>query len=559
LRNGGQILISALLQNSCKAVFGVPGESYLPALDALWEQANTIRYVTCRQEGGACFMAAAYADATGEPGVCFVTRGPGAMNASIGLHAAYQGSTPLILLVGQIASAHRDREAFQELDYRRVFGPMSKWVAEIDRPSRIPEYVNRAWRTAVSGRPGPVVLVLPEDVLKAECDTPDLKPAMMTPAAPSASDLAAIEAMLARSKRPLLLLGGANWTQAGHDAIIQASEALGLPVAVGFRRQGLFPNDHPNYIGNLGFGGAPMPNDYCREADLILAVGGRLGDGTTLKFSLIPAPTPHCPLVHVHPGAEELGRLYQADLLVQADPSAFAIALAALASPGGNPRRAAVCASARRRYLAMLDLATQPGPVDMGVVMRFLSQRLPANSFMTTGAGNASDWPNIHFRYRRFRGALAPVCGAMGFGVPAAVAAKIADPDVPAIYIGGDGDFLMNGQEFATAVQYGLDPIFIVVDNQSYGTIRMHQERAFPGRNSGTGLTNPDFATVANGYGGHGETVETTDDFAPAFERALASGKAAVIHVKVGVEHLGPNMTVSALIDRRTLRRRLTY
>lgn len=559
MRNGGQILISALLQNSCKAVFGVPGESYLTALDALWEQANTIRYVTCRQEGGACFMAAAYADATGEPGVCFVTRGPGAMNASIGLHAAYQGSTPLILLVGQIASAHRDREAFQELDYRRVFGPMSKWVAEVDRPSRIPEYVNRAWRTAVSGRPGPVVLVLPEDVLKAECDTPDLKPAIATPVAPLASDMAGIEAMLAHSKRPLLLLGGANWTQAGHDAIIQASEALGLPVAVGFRRQGLFPNDHPNYIGNLGFGGAPMPNDYCREADLILAVGSRLGDGTTLKFSLIPAPTPHCPLVHVHPGAEELGRLYQADLLVQADPSAFAIALAALAAPGGNPRRAAVCASARRRYLATLDLAAQPGPVDMGVVMRFLSQRLPANSFMTTGAGNASDWPNIHFRYRRFRGALAPVCGAMGFGVPAAVAAKIADPDVPAIYIGGDGDFLMNGQEFATAVQYGLDPIFIVVDNQSYGTIRMHQERAFPGRNSGTGLTNPDFATVAIGYGGHGETVDTTDDFAPAFERALASGKAAVIHVKVGVEHLGPNMTVSALTDRRTPRRRLTY
>ncbi|UDL92738.1 thiamine pyrophosphate-dependent enzyme [Mesorhizobium sp. PAMC28654] len=545
LRNGGQILISALLQNSCKAVFGVPGESYLTALDALWEQANVIRYITCRQEGGACFMAAAYADATGDPGVCFVTRGAGAMNAAIGLHTAYQGSTPLILLIGQIASAHRDREAFQELDYRRVFGPMSKWVAEIDRPSRIPEYVNRAWRTAVSGRPGPVVLVLPEDVLKAESDTPDLKPAMVTPVAPLASDMAGIEAMLARSKRPLLLLGGANWTPAGHDAIIQASESLGLPVAVGFRRQGLFPNDHPNYIGNLGFGGAPMPNDYCREADLILAVGSRLGDGTTLKFSLIPAPTPHCPLVHVHPGAEELGRLYQADLLVQADPSAFAIALAGLASPGRNPRRAAVCASARRRYLAMLDLAAQPGPVDMGVVMRFLSQRLPADSFMTTGAGNASDWPNIHFRYRRFRGALAPVCGAMGFGVPAAVAAKIADPDAPAIYIGGDGDFLMNGQEFATAVQYGLDPIFIVVDNQSYGTIRMHQERAFPGRNSGTGLTNPDFATVAVGYGGHGETVETTDDFAPAFERALASGKAAVIHVKVGVEHLGPNMTVS--------------
>jgi acetolactate synthase I/II/III large subunit len=524
LRNGGQILISALLQNGCKAVFGVPGESYLTALDALWQHANAIRYITCRHEGGACFMAMAYADATGDVGICFVTRGPGAMNAAIGLHAAYQGSTPLILLVGQIPTAHRDREAFQELDYPRVFGPMSKWVAEIDRPSRIPEYVNRAWRTAISGRPGPVVLVLPEDMLKAESDTPDLKPAVATPVAPLASDMAAIETMLARSKRPLLLLGGANWTQAGHDAIIQASETLGLPVAVGFRRQGLFPNDHPNYIGNLGFGGAPMPNDYCREADLILAVGTRLGDGTTLKFSLIPAPTPHCRLVHVHPGAEELGRLFQADLPVQADPNVFAIALAGAAALGGNLKRGAICASARQRYLAMLDLAVQPGPVDMGAVMRFLSQRLPADAFMTTGAGNASDWPNIHFRYRRFRGGLAPVCGAMGFGVPAAVAAKIVDQDAPAIYVGGDGDFLMNGQEFATAIQYGLDPIFIIVDNRSYGTIRMHQERAFPGRNSGTDLTNPDFATVAIGYGGHGETVEATDEFAPAFERALASG-----------------------------------
>jgi acetolactate synthase-1/2/3 large subunit len=557
LRNGGQILVSALLQNGCKAVFGVPGESYLTALDALWERSDTIRYITCRHEGGACFMAAAYADATGEPGVCFVTRGPGAMNAAIGLHAAYQGSTPLILLVGQIATAHRDREAFQELDYRQIFGPMAKWIAEIDDPERIPEYLNRAWRTAISGRPGPVVLVFPEDVLKAESDAPDLTPAIATPVAPLASDMARIENMLARSERPLLLLGGANWTRAGHDAIVTAAENLALPVAVGFRRQGLFPNDHPNYIGNLGFGGAPMPNNYAREADLILAVGARLGDGTTLKFSLPSAPVPHCPLVHVHPGAEELGRLYQADLLMQADPNVFAKALAGLPKTPGL--RTATLASARRDYDAMLELAPQRGPVDMGAIMRFLNDRLPANTSMTTGAGNASDWPNIHFRYRRFRGALAPVCGAMGFGVPAAIAAKIADPDAPAIYIGGDGDFLMNGQEFATAIQYQLAPIFIVVDNQSYGTIRMHQERSFPGRNSGTGLTNPDFATVAIGYGGHGETVETTQDFAPAFERSIASGKAAIIHVKVGPDHLGPNMTVSALNRRRTLEPRLSY
>lgn len=547
------------MQNGCKAVFGVPGESYLTALDALWDHSNSIRYITCRHEGGACLMASAYADATGEPGVCFVTRGPGAMNAAIGLHAAFQGSTPLLLLVGQILTAHRDREAFQELDYRQVFGPMTKWIAQVDDPARIPEYLNRAWRTAISGRPGPVALVFPEDVLKAHSNAPDLKPATATPVPPLTSDMARVEKLLERSERPLLLLGGANWTAAGHEAIVAAAENLALPVAVGFRRQGLFPNDHPNYVGNLGFGGSPMPNDYAQEADLIIAVGTRLGDGSTLKFSLIPAPVAHCALVHVHPGAEELGRLYQADLLVQADPNAFAIELAALAPPRATGLRAAIPLAARRHYETMLDLPPQPGPVDMGAVMRFLNSRLPAEAFMTTGAGNASDWPNIHFCYRRFRGALAPVCGAMGFGVPAAVAAKIADPDAPAIYIGGDGDFLMNGQEFATAVQYRLDPIFIVVDNQSYGTIRMHQERSFPGRNSGTGLTNPDFATVAIGYGGHGETVETTDDFAPAFERALASGKATIIHVKVGVEHLGPNMTISALTDRRMLKQRLSY
>jgi acetolactate synthase-1/2/3 large subunit len=362
LRNGGHILVGALQTNGCKAVFGVPGESYLTALDALWERSNAIRYITCRHEGGACFMAAAHADATGEPGVCFVTRGPGAMNAAIGLHAAYQGSTPLILLVGQIATAHRDREAFQELDYRQIFGPMAKWVAEIDRPSRIPEYLNRAWRTAISGRPGPAVLVFPEDVLKAESDAPDLGPAMATPVAPLASDMAAIETMLTRSERPLLLLGGANWTRAGHEAIISASEELGIPVAVGFRRQGLFPNDHPNYIGNLGFGGTPMPNDYCREADLIIAVGTRLGDGSTLKFSLISSPVPNCPLVHVHPGAEELGRLYQAELLVQADPNAFATALAALRSPKAAGLRAATCVAARAHYKSMLELTPQPGP-----------------------------------------------------------------------------------------------------------------------------------------------------------------------------------------------------
>ncbi len=543
-RTGGQILVNALRTNGCRAVFGVPGESYLSALDALYDVGNEIRYVTGRQEGGSAFMACAYADLTGEPGVCFVTRGPGATNASIGLHTAWQGSTPLILLIGQVPTAQREREAFQEIDYRRMFGQVSKWVAEIDDPARIPEFVNRAFRAATSGRPGPVVLVFPEDVLSAEAEALDLPAARATPVHPDPAAMEEVRRLLAKASRPLLLLGGSAWTRQGHSSIIAAAERLDLPVAVGFRRQGLFPNDHPNYVGNLGFGGAPVPNAYAAEADLLIAVGTRLGDGTTLKFKLISAPLPACRLVHVHPGPEELGRLYQADLPIQADPNAFADAMAEL-TPPAEIRWAARRKKLRAEFVSMTDLPAQTGLVDMGEVMRYLNRELPPDAIVTTGAGNASDWPNIHYSYRSFRCGLAPISGAMGFGVPAAVAAKVAAPRRVVVYIGGDGDFLMNGQEMATAVQYGLDPIFVVVDNGMYGTIRMHQERRHPGRGLGTELQNPDFAVVARGYGGHGEVVESTDDFAPAFERAKASGKAAVIHVKVGPDSFGPNLTLA--------------
>jgi acetolactate synthase I/II/III large subunit len=543
-RTGGQILVNALRTNGCRTVFGVPGESYLSALDALHDVANEIGYVTGRQEGGSAFMACAYADLTGDPGICFVTRGPGATNASIGLHTASQGSTPLILLVGQVPTAQREREAFQEIDYRRMFAQVSKWVAEIDDPARIPEFVNRAYRVATSGRPGPVVLVFPEDVLAAWAEAPDLPAARATPVPPTAAAMREVRRYLAEASRPLLLLGGTAWTRQGHASIIAAAEQLDLPVAVGFRRQGLFPNDHPNYVGNLGFGGAPVPNAYAAEADLLIAVGTRLGDGTTLKFKLIPAPLPGCHLVHVHPGPEELGRLYQADLPIQADPNAFAEAMADLSLPpkmSWSARRTKL----RAEFEKMADLSPQGGPIDMGEVMRYLNRELPRDAIVTTGAGNASDWPNIHYSYRSFRCGLAPISGAMGFGVPAAVAAKVAAPERIAVYIGGDGDFLMNGQEMATAVQYGLDPIFVVIDNGMYGTIRMHQERRYPGRLLGTELQNPDFAAVARGYGGHGEVVESTDEFAPAFERARDSRKAAIIHVKVGPESFGPNLTLA--------------
>ena len=542
MRTGGQVLIDMLRVNEVDTIFGVPGESYLAALDALHDCSNTLKYYTTRQEGGAAFMAAAYSDATGRPGVCFVTRGPGVANASIGVHTAQQGSTPLILLIGQIPRAHRDREAFQEIDYRRYLGHLVKWVAEVDDPARLPEYLNRAIRTAMSGRPGPVALALPEDMLAQMTDTPDLSPVKLTPVAPAKSELDQISQMLSAAERPLLLLGGTCWSKDGHGAAIAFAQAHGIPVAVAFRRQGLFPHDHPNFIGNMGFGGNPMPNEYAKSADLIIALGARLNDGTTLKFSLITSPEPQCKLVHILPGPEDLGRLYQAELPVQADPNEAAKALALL--PVGKRHD---CSAPRAKYEAMRALPPQRGPVDMAEIMRILNHDMPRDTTMTTGAGNAADWPNIYYDYRQFLGALAPISGAMGMGVPAAVAAKIARPHAPAVYIGGDGDFLMNGQELATAIQYGLDPIFIIIDNGMYGTIRANQERAHPDRVSGTSLTNPDFAIVARGYGAHGERVETTKEFAPALERARASGKAAVIHILVGPDSLGPNLTLDDL------------
>lgn len=543
-RTGGKILVDALIKNGCSTIFGVPGESYLAALDAMTDQIDKLAFVSCRHEGGASFMAIAHADLTGETGVCFVTRGPGATNASIGVHTAFQGSTPMILLVGQIARAHRDKEAFQEMDYRRVFGQMAKWICEIDSADRIPELVNRAYRVARSGRSGPVVLVLPEDMLRETSNVPDLPAAKYSPVVPSVADMASIREILASAKRPLVLLGGSGWNEIGHRAMIAAAEKHDLPVCVGFRRHGLFPNDHDNYVGNLGFGGAPVPNDYATTADVIVAIGSRLGDGDTLKFQLIKSPQPENTLIHVHPGAEELGRLYNAQMLVQADPNAFAEALLDMA-----PLRPAAWGAARKelraQYSRMMDLPPQKGPVDMGEVMRFLNRRLPAETVMTTGAGNAGDWPNIYYSYRSYRCGLAPVSGAMGFGVPAAVAAKIVDPSRPVVNIGGDGDFLMNGQELATAAQYGVNPICIVVDNAMYGTIRMHQQRRHPGRYTGTELKSPNFAKLAEGYDGHGETVSRTEEFAPAFERAWASGKLAVIHVVVGPDNFGPNMDLS--------------
>jgi len=552
-RNGGALLIDALRINGVDTIFGVPGESYLEALDALCDHPKNMRYITCRQEGGAAFMADAYANATGKLGVCFVTRGPGATNAGIGVHTAFQGSTPLLLLIGQIPRDQMEREAFQELDYRRVLGPMTKWVAQIDQADRVPEFINRAVRTATSGRPGPVALALPEDVSRELTDAADLPPAVSTSNRPDPAAMERLRSLLGEARSPLVVLGGTGWTTAGRNAIHNFAQAHDLPVSTGFRRQGLFYNSHDCYVGNLGFGSQPPLLDYVRQADLIVAVGSRLGDATSMRFSLIQAPKPSQTLVHVLPGAEELGRVHQPDLAIQADVNVFAERAASLA-----PVRPAPWAAARQAlhdaYVQGLNLSAQAGPIDMGAVMAHLRDRLPADAVVTNGAGNFADWPNKFYQYRGERTILAPVSGAMGYGVPAAVAAKLADPRRVVLAFCGDGDFLMNGQELATAVRYGLNPIILVVNNGKYGTIRMHQERQHPGRVSGTDLTNPDFAIYARAFGAHGTVVERTEDFPAALERALDADKASVIELRVGAEHLGPDTSLHDIAQAKSTR-----
>ncbi|MGI9483895.1 MAG: thiamine pyrophosphate-dependent enzyme [Hyphomicrobiales bacterium] len=546
MRTGGQVLIDTLIHNGFDTVFGVPGESYLEALHAIAEKSNAIRYITCRQEGGAAFMAEAYANTTGKPSVCFVTRGPGVTNASIGVHTAFQGSTPMVLLIGQVPRGQMEREAFQEIEYRTMLAPLTKWVAQIEDAARIPEMLTRALRTAVSGRPGPVALALPEDMLADETNAPDITPYVRTEPAPDRMSMIELRTLLRHTEKPLLLLGGTGWTQAGRENITEFAANNALPVATAFRRQDLFANDHECYIGNLGFGGAPFPNEYAEKADLIIAAGTRLGGGTTLHYKLITAPQAKQKIVHVHPGAEELGRVIQPELAIQSDVNSFAHAAAMM----GKCRKGAMAANrkqARKAYLDSLELKPQPGPVDMAAVMAWLREALPRDAIVTNGAGNFADWPNRFYSYRSHGTILAPVSGAMGYGVPAAVAAKLAYPERTVLCFAGDGDFLMNGQELATAMRYGASPVILVINNSMYGTIRMNQELKHPGTISGTGLTNPDFAAFARSFGAFGETVTSTDEFYPAIERAFASGTAAVIELLVGRDHLGPDMTVSEL------------
>ena len=544
MRTGGRILVDNLVRQGADLAFCVPGESYLAVLDALYDVRESLRLIVCRHEGGAAYMAEAYGKLTGRPGIVFVTRGPGASNAAIGIHTAAQDSTPMIAFVGQVGSDFADREAFQEIDYRRMYGSVAKWVAQIDMVERIPEYVGRAFRIALSGRPGPVVLALPEDMLGARAAVDDVERVEPFPIAPAPAQLAELRSRLAAAQRPLVIVGGSGWSAAACADLARFAEANALPVATAFRSQDLLDNRHPNYAGDVGIAINPKLAARVRDADLLLVIGERLGEMVTGGYALLKAPQPRQTLIHVHPGADELGSVYQPALAIEASPAAFIASLGRMA-PIPRPAWAGTAGDAHEQYLAWQVPRPMPGRVDLWQVLAFLRERLPEDAILTNGAGNYTVWLHRLYRYRRYRTQLAPYSGAMGYGVPSAVAAKAVHPDRVVVSWNGDGCFLMNGQELATAVQYRLNVIFIVVDNGMYGTIRMHQERSYPTRVYGTDLVNPDFAALASAYGAYGERVSRTEEFAPAFERALASGRPSLLWLEVDPQAL----TAAATLD----------
>ncbi|GGC79071.1 thiamine pyrophosphate-binding protein [Chelatococcus reniformis] len=548
-RSAAAVLVDQLVVHGARHVFCVPGESYLAVLDAFHDA--PLEVTICRQEGGAAMMAEAVGKLTGRPGLAFVTRGPGATNASPGLHIAAQDSTPMILFVGQVGRRMRGREAFQELDYQAVFGTIAKWVVEIDDAARIPELVSRAFHVAMQGRPGPVVVALPEDMLRERVAVADAARAEPAETHPGLADMADLQKRLWRARAPVVLLGGSRWTVRGIEAMGRFATRFDLPVAVSFRRQMLFPAAHPCFAGDFGIGPNPRLLARVRAADLLLLVGARLSEMPSQSYSLLGIPEPGVELIHVHPDAAELNKLYRASLAIQASPAAFCAALEGVEPPRAMAW-AGAAAAAHGDYLAWSDPVPVciPGSLQMGAVMAQLRGRLPADAVLCNGAGNYATWVHRFWPFGGFGTQLAPTSGSMGYGVPAAVAAKRLDPARTVVAFAGDGCFLMNGQEFATAVQHGLAIVVIVVDNGMYGTIRMHQEREYPGRVSATALTNPDFAALARAYGGHGETVRATAEFAPALERALAAGGPAIIHCLIDPEAITPTTTLTQIHDR---------
>ncbi|MFI4949027.1 MAG: thiamine pyrophosphate-binding protein [Alphaproteobacteria bacterium] len=545
--SGGQLVVGCLKAHRVEMAFSVAGESYLEVLDALYD-APEIRLVTCRQEGGAAFMAEAYGKLTGQPGVLLVTRGPGACNAAIGVHTAFQDSTPMIVLVGQVARHQIDREAFQEVDFRKMYAPLAKWVTQIDMAERIPELLNQAFQVATSGRPGPVVVALPEDMLRDTAAVAPVGPYRAVHAHPGAADLVELRRLLAVAKRPMVLVGGSGWTDPACADIARFLAANDLPACCSFRRQDIVDNRLAVYCGDLGTGAAPSLVARVKQADIVLAIGARIGEITSQSYSLMGIPDPGKTLIHIHSAAEELGRVFRPTLVIQSGMPEIAAALAGL-EPIPSPRWAGWRKEARADYEAGLQPSklTDSPALDLGRIMTWLRERLPDDAIVTSDAGNFSGWPNRFLQYRRPGRQLGPTSGAMGYGVPAAVAAKLARPNSIVVGFVGDGGFLMTGQELATSLAEGPGPIILVFNNSMYGTIRMHQERRFPGRISGTNLKNPDFTALARAYGAFSAQIARTEEFAPAFEEAIASKRAAVIELMMDPEMITTRTTLSTL------------
>jgi acetolactate synthase-1/2/3 large subunit len=547
-RTGGEILVDQLLVHGVRHVFCVPGESYLAALDAFYDR--NMALTVCRHESTAAMAAEAVGKSTGRPGICFVTRGPGATNASAGIHIARQDSSPLIVFVGQVARPMREREAFQELDYRAVFGSVAKWATEIDDPARIPELVSRAFHIACNGRPGPVVIALPEDMLVERVAVPDASAFEPVEIWPGANDMRRLQELLTAAKRPVVLAGGSRWSEAACAALMRFAERFSLPVATTFRRGHLFDALHRCYAGDLGIGPNPKLLARVRGADLVLLLGGRLGEMPSQSYTLFDIPEPQVKLVHVHPDAGELGRVYHAHLAINASPTAFCSALEALQLSNEIAWRGE-SETAHADYLAWSEKATpQPGKVNLGEVLVWLRENLPEDAILTNGAGNFAAFIHRFFRFRRYGSHIAPTSGSMGYGFPAALGMKTIHRDRTVVCVAGDGDFLMTGQDFATAVQYDLPIVVVVSDNSLYGTIRMHQEREYPGRVIATALKNPDFVAYAQAFGGYGAVVEKTADFPAAFAQAVATGKPSIIHLRIDPEAITPTTTLTAIREK---------
>ena len=552
LKTGGQLVVDALRSQGVDTTFCVPGESYLDVLNALYDHQQEIKLIACRHEGAAAFMAEAYGKLTGKPGICFVTRGPGATNASIGVHTAFQDSTPMILFVGQVGSDMIEREAFQEIDYRRMFGQFTKWVAQIDDVSRIAEYISRAFSVALSGRPGPVVIALPEDMLTESAFPKSIGKVSAPEPFPDPAAITQLGMLLAQAKRPLMIVGGSSWDQAGAREIAKFATRHDLPVAASFRRQDIFDNRHPNYVGEIGIGINPALAARVAEADLLIAVGARLGEMATSGYTLLDVPRPKQTLVHVLACAEELGRVYQAELKIQASPNAFA-AMAAQLPSAGTAVWHAWTRQARDSYLAYIAPPVRDTVFDPAIAFQQMQQIVRADAILTNGAGNYTAWAHRYYQFSHMKSQLAPTSGAMGYGVPAAIAAKLCFPSRQVICLAGDGCFLMTSQELATAVRHRLAIVFLVFNNGMYATIRMHQERHYPGRVIGTDLNNPDFVAYAQSFGIDGAVVDKTEAFAPALEKALdvaaATAHPYLIEIRLDTELLTPRATLSGLRD----------